>query len=290
MSTETTITDHSKQIDSVSPQQAGTTVLDVEIVAPDDVFQPKFGWYVAIRPVFDVIVGLILLICLTPAIIVAALAVKVTSPGPAFYRQTRLGRNGRKFTMTKIRTMVNDAEAGTGPVWAAADDPRITRLGRFLRNTHIDEFPQLVNVVLGQMSLIGPRPERPEIAQSLKWDIPHFDQRLQVRPGITGLAQLTLPADSDIDGVRKKFLSDTYYIRYMNPWLDARICMSTVWYLLKASWWGLIQFISLPCPVRVEQQLGCDCNVETLRLISGCGDCEITSPAHANPAAREMSF
>ena len=242
------------------------------VVVPEQFFEPKFRWYSRIRPGLDFLLGLLLLTCLSPVIIGGAIAVKLTSPGPAFYCQTRLGKRGRKFTIVKLRTMVLDAEAETGPVWAASNDPRTTRLGRFLRNTHIDEFPQLLNVVTGQMGLIGPRPERPEIATSLEWDIPHFRQRLQVRPGITGLSQLVLPPDSDIEGVRKKFLSDVYYIRNMNPFLDAQVSFYTLTYLLGASWHGVRHFISLPCLVRIEQKIASECGPEKVLELYGSID------------------
>ena len=129
--------------------------------------------------------------------------------------------------MYKIRTMRLDAEAETGPVWAKANDPRITRLGRFLRKLHLDELPQLINVVKKEMSLIGPRPERPEIAAVLAEDIPGYTDRLVVLPGVTGLAQINLPPDSTLDDVRRKLVLDMKYIKQAGPWLDARILMST---------------------------------------------------------------
>lgn len=263
MSTDTNMTDQSGELNSSPDVHPGFATV------PDQFFRPKFGWYVAVRPVLDGFFGLILLICLSPVILAAAIAVKLTSTGPIFYCQTRLGRNGRPFTMIKLRSMVHNAEALTGPVWATANDPRTTHLGRFLRDSHIDEFPQLLNVIQGQMSLIGPRPERPEIAKALKWEVPHFDQRLQVRPGITGLAQLMLPPDSTIEDVRTKFLSDICYIRDMNPWLDTRVCLYTCVYLLRASWFGILNLVSLPSPTRVEQKLAADSNPETVSLICG---------------------
>jgi len=258
------------QIPSFVQERYSTIAASSELaVVPEQFFEPKFRWYAGIRPGLDFLVGLLLLTFLSPVILAGAIAVKLTSPGPAFYCQTRLGKRGRKFTIVKLRTMVHDAEAQTGPVWAASNDPRTTRLGRFLRNTHIDEFPQLLNVVTGQMGLIGPRPERPEIATSLEWDIPHFRQRLQVRPGITGLSQLVLPADSDIEGVRKKFLSDIYYIRNMNPLLDAQVCFHTLTHLVIASWHGVRHFISLPSFGRVEQRITSECGLETVQLLYG---------------------
>ena len=137
MSTDTNMTDQSGELNSLPDAKRGLAAV------PDQFFKPKFGWYAAARPVLDGFFGLILLICLSPVILVAAIAVKLTSTGPMFYCQTRLGRNGRPFTMIKLRSMVHNAESLTGPIWATANDPRTTRLGRFLRDSHIDEFPQL---------------------------------------------------------------------------------------------------------------------------------------------------
>ncbi|MGH7128862.1 MAG: sugar transferase, partial [Planctomycetaceae bacterium] len=154
---------------------------------------PKHAWYLWVRPVMDFGAALVLLLLVAPVVLAAALLVKLTSRGPAFYLQTRLGRNGREFRLLKLRTMVHNAEALTGAVWAQKNDPRVTRVGNVLRNTHIDEFPQLLNVLLGHMSLVGPRPERPEIVAGLEWKLPNYRDRLHVRPGITGIAQLNLP-------------------------------------------------------------------------------------------------
>lgn len=195
-------------------------------------FDPVRGWYTPWKGIMDWAAALALLLILSPVILLAAVVVKLTSRGPAFYRQTRLGKGGRRFQVIKLRTMVHNAEALTGPVWAKKQDPRVTRFGEFLRFTHIDEFPQLVNVLSGQMSLIGPRPERPEIAHRLEWDLPDYPLRLQVRPGITGLAQVKLPPDNTIDDVRRKLAHDLYYLRHCNPWLDLRILAYTGFQLL----------------------------------------------------------
>lgn len=161
--------------------------------------------------------------------------VRLHSRGPGILRQTRLGKNGRVFEMLKIRTMRYDAEAKTGPVWAKADDPRVTSLGRFLRRVHLDELPQLINVVKGEMALIGPRPERPEIASVLADEISGYTDRLVVRPGVTGLAQINLPPDSTFDDVRRKLELDMEYVRRAGVWLDARIFLSTSTRLLGLS-------------------------------------------------------
>ena len=150
-----------------------------------------------------------------PLILLAMALVKLTSRGPAIYRQVRAGLGGRPFTIYKIRTMAHDCEARTGPVWATADDPRVTPLGRFLRRSHLDELPQLWNVLRGEMSLVGPRPERPEFVAQLQRAIPDYRRRLQVPPGVTGLAQVQLPPDTDLAGVRRKLVYDLYYIRRM---------------------------------------------------------------------------
>src|SRR5207248_4660391 len=143
----------------------------------------------------------------------AMLLVKLTSPGPMLYTQTRLGRRGRPFTIYKIRTMLHDCESLTGPQWSTPGDTRITRVGRWLRRTHIDELPQLWNVLRGDMSLVGPRPERPEFIPELENAIPFYRDRLLVRPGITGLAQVQLPPDTDMDSVRRQLAHDIYYGR-----------------------------------------------------------------------------
>jgi lipopolysaccharide/colanic/teichoic acid biosynthesis glycosyltransferase len=186
-------------------------------------------------------VAAILLTGLSPLLLVLAVMVKLTSDGPAFYAQTRLGRGGRVYRMFKLRTMMHNAESVTGPVWAAKDDPRVTRFGRFLRDTHLDELPQLWNVLCGHMGLIGPRPERPEIVARLERQIPNYRDRLLVRPGVTGLAQMVLPADSDLEGVRKKLAHDLYYVRRMSLLMDARLAACTTFYFIGALCKGVCQ-------------------------------------------------
>jgi lipopolysaccharide/colanic/teichoic acid biosynthesis glycosyltransferase len=176
--------------------------------------------------------ALLLLIATAPLVLVAAVLVKLTSRGPVFYSQTRLGRNGRPYAIWKLRTMLHNCECWSGPQWSTAGDPRVTPVGRILRRMHLDELPQLWNVVRGEMSLVGPRPERPEFAVQLEKLIPHYTGRLLVRPGLTGLAQIQLPPDTDIDSVRRKLAYDLYYVRRLSFWLDARILLSTGFYLL----------------------------------------------------------
>jgi lipopolysaccharide/colanic/teichoic acid biosynthesis glycosyltransferase len=185
------------------------------------------GHYLRVKVRVEWCAAVVMLVLATPLLLVLAVLVAVTSRGPVGYAQLRVGRGGRPFRMYKLRTMVHGCEASTGPVWAVPDDPRSTPVGRWLRDTHLDELPQLWNVVRGHMSLIGPRPERPEIAAEIERAIPEFRQRLRVRPGITGLAQMRLPADSDLDTVRRKLDHDLYYIEHLGPSLDARIALST---------------------------------------------------------------
>jgi lipopolysaccharide/colanic/teichoic acid biosynthesis glycosyltransferase len=195
------------------------------------VWQPTSGWYLSCKIYVDFIFALALFVLTLPVMAVAALLVKLTSRGPAFYWQTRIGRNGKPFILYKLRTMRHDCESLTGAQWCKPGDPRITPLGRFLRKTHIDELPQLWNVLRGEMSLVGPRPERPEFIPQLEQVIPHYRDRLLVRPGVTGLAQVQLPPDTDMESVRRKLAYDLYYVRRLGLWLDLRILLCTVLYV-----------------------------------------------------------
>jgi lipopolysaccharide/colanic/teichoic acid biosynthesis glycosyltransferase len=179
--------------------------------------------YEVMKTVMDLALAFLLLGVFAPVIAVAAAAVRLTSSGPAFYTQTRVGKGGRLFRIYKLRTMHHNVERTSGIQWATPSDPRITRVGQFLRQTHIDELPQLLNVLRLEMSLVGPRPERPEIIPVLEGAIPNYRDRLRVRPGVTGLAQLRLPPDTDIPGVGRKLAYDLFYIRSVGPWLDLRL-------------------------------------------------------------------
>ncbi len=180
----------------------------------------------------EVLAALLLLVLSAPIIFVAALLVKLTSRGPVFYAQIRLGRRGKPYRMYKIRSMTHDCERLSGARWATQGDPRVTTVGRFLRRTKIDELPQLWNVVRGEMSLVGPRPERPEFVPQLERAIPHYRDRLLVRPGLTGLAQVQLPADTDLASVRRKLAYDLYYVRHQSLLLDVQILLATALYVL----------------------------------------------------------
>lgn len=178
-------------------------------------------------------IAVILVVVALPVIGLLLVLIRLTSPGPGFYRQSRVGRDGKPFLIIKLRSMRHDAEAGTGPIWSTYNDPRVTTLGRFMRRLHLDELPQLFNVLRGEMSLVGPRPERPEIVHVLATSIPGYLCRLAVRPGITGLAQVNLPPDADIASVRRKLVLDLEYVKRAGPWLDARLLLCTAARLLK---------------------------------------------------------
>jgi lipopolysaccharide/colanic/teichoic acid biosynthesis glycosyltransferase len=176
-----------------------------------------------------IVVGVALLAATAPLIAVLCVLVKLTSRGPAFYRQVRVGKHGKPFVMLKMRTMYQDAEHATGPTWCVPGDSRITPLGAWLRFLHLDELPQLVNVVRGEMALVGPRPERPEIieAQRLEQRVPGYAYRSLVLPGVTGLAQVNLPSDQTIKCVSRKLALDIEYIETGSLSLDVRIVLCT---------------------------------------------------------------
>ena len=207
----------------------------------------------AAKEALDRMAALILLVLSLPVLGLLMAAIRLTSKGPAIYRQTRVGKGGRLFTMYKLRSMRCDAEAGSGPVWAgAAGDSRVTKLGYWLRLLHLDELPQLYNVVRGEMSLVGPRPERPEFVRVLADQIPGYLDRLSVLPGITGLAQVNLPADTDLLSVRRKLVLDLEYIRAAGLLLDARIALCTLLRMFglrggrAVSLLGLVRVVELP--------------------------------------------
>jgi len=155
--------------------------------------------------------------------------IKLSNPWqPAFYSQTRVGKLGRPFTIRKLRTMRPDAESESGAIWSCEDDPRITFLGRFLRKFRIDELPQFWNVLVGDMSLVGPRPERPEIARWLATQIPLYSEREFVLPGLSGWAQIHYPYGNTIEAARRKLEYDLFYIRNMSPSLDLQIVLRTL--------------------------------------------------------------
>jgi lipopolysaccharide/colanic/teichoic acid biosynthesis glycosyltransferase len=185
-----------------------------------------------LKRIVDVAGALSLLVLTAPTMLLAALLIRLTSRGPAIYSQTRVGADGREFSLYKLRTMIAGAEARTGPVMATAGDPRITRIGRLLRATHLDELPQLFNVLLGQMSLIGPRPERPHFVRIYRRQFPGYDFRLAVKPGISGLAQ-TCCRYSTTPALKLRF--DLRYIYHYSLGLDAKIAVRTIFTVLQPS-------------------------------------------------------
>jgi len=184
------------------------------------------------KPLFSRLLAVLLLIPGLPLILALVVLVRLTSRGPGIIHQTRVGQYGKLFVMHKIRTMVHNAERTTGPTWTIKDDPRITSAGRILRKVHLDELPQLFNVLKGEMVLIGPRPERPEIIPALTDHVDGYANRLVMPPGITGLAQINLPPDTDLASVRHKLLLDLEYIRNARVGLDLRILVCSCLRLL----------------------------------------------------------
>ena len=194
-------------------------------------FSPSFSdfrFVLIYKRLVDVLVsmiGLLLSLLLVPFI---ALAIKLSSPGPILYRQKRVGREGIVFNCYKFRTMRADAEADTGATWAADDDPRITKVGSFLRSSRFDEIPQLWNVLMGDMSLVGPRPERPEFVEWLSREIPHYNVRHTIRPGITGWAQVRYRYGSSIEDSKEKLRYDLFYVKNISPGFDLLILFYTI--------------------------------------------------------------
>ncbi len=183
--------------------------------------RPAGGVWAAASAVVDFVVAAGLLVALAPLIEAAWAAVRLTSRGPGVYTQRRVGRGGRVFTIYKLRTMYHECESLTGPRWSIPGDPRITPLGRVLRDLHVDELPQLWNVLRGDMALVGPRPERPEIVRQLREVLPGYDRRHTVRPGITGFAQIHLPPDTCVRSVRAKLAYDRFWVANRTLRLDA---------------------------------------------------------------------
>jgi len=189
--------------------------------------EPQLLYIKKVKRLFDIVASLIGLALGMPLVALAAIAIKLTSPGPIFYRQTRSGRFGRVITMTKLRTMHIDAEK-TGIQWSGKNDPRVHKVGQFLRKYRIDELPQFWQVLSGKMSFVGPRPERPEIIADLAKQIPFYEERLMVQPGITGWAQVNYPYGASVQDARHKLEYDLYYMKHMSVFLDAFILLDTV--------------------------------------------------------------
>jgi len=183
--------------------------------------------YAIAKRAFDIVVSLVAIVVLSPLFIFTALLVKLTSRGPMIYTQIRMGKSGKLFKIYKFRTMKVDAEKTSGAVWAQENDPRLIPAGKFIRKSHLDEIPQFINVLQGHMSVVGPRPERPEFVAKLKVQIPDYEKRLAVKPGITGLAQVWHRYDETIEDVKKKVKYDLLYIKKICLWTDVRIFFRT---------------------------------------------------------------
>jgi len=190
--------------------------------------EPNVSRYFRWKRYVDVPIALLLLVFALPIIAVAWVLVRVTSRGPGIYKQVRLGLDGKPFTIYKIRTMRMDAEVATGAVWATRKDKRVTSVGRIFRKTYIDELPQLYNVLRGDLALVGPHPERPEFVTELEKRIDGYVYRLYVKPGLTGLAQLNLGSDTDLNDVRSKLVLDFEYIEASSFWFDLRVLLCSV--------------------------------------------------------------
>jgi lipopolysaccharide/colanic/teichoic acid biosynthesis glycosyltransferase len=190
--------------------------------------------YLAVKKFIEPVIAALMLIALCPLILMMLFLVRITSRGPVIYMQQRVGLDGRLFTIFKVRTMRLDSEPN-GAVWCQPGDPRVTLIGRILRMTHLDELPQLVNVLRGEMSLIGPRPERPSIVAELEKALPDYQMRHQVLPGLTGLSQVLQAPDVDLGSVRRKLTYDLYYTRAQGLGLDLRIYLGTVLLFLGVS-------------------------------------------------------
>lgn len=184
--------------------------------------------YPAAKRIMDVFSAFILLALTFPLMLIIALAIRLTSRGPAIYCQRRLTERGRVFIMYKFRTMVENAEQGRGAVMAEDGDARVTAIGLFLRKTRLDELPQLMNVFFGDMSLVGPRPERPEIAIALSKDFPHFWRRLETKAGLTGLAQVKAGYAADSESYQQKLAWDLKYLEQQSLLLDLKIAFQTI--------------------------------------------------------------
>lgn len=210
------------------PQRRSAPALELIAYSPSP-FTAFQAWF---KRAGDIAGSLVFCLITSPVWVLTALAIKLDSRGPVFYKQERVGRYGRVFTLYKFRSMVLNAEQATGPVWAIRNDPRVTRVGRLIRKLGIDEFPQIINVLHGEMSLVGPRPERPHFVHQFRRDIPGYSERLRVLPGITGLAQVRHKYDETIDDVRRKLYFDVSYVKTPSLSWDLWIMLYTVFIIL----------------------------------------------------------
>ncbi len=208
-------------------QQVETTYnqyINSQISKEPKVNRSNLGFYYIVKRAIDIILCLIGLVIALPIMVIVGIAIKLESKGPIIYKQERVGLEGRTFTIYKLRSMYIDAEKN-GAQWACKDDPRVTKVGRFIRKTRIDELPQLINILKGDMSIVGPRPERPILTYKFNEEIPGFVNRLQVKPGLTGWAQVTGGYELS---PKEKLEKDMYYIENQSLWLDLKIIFKTI--------------------------------------------------------------
>ncbi|MFA6235668.1 MAG: exopolysaccharide biosynthesis polyprenyl glycosylphosphotransferase, partial [Bacteroidota bacterium] len=191
-------------------------------------------WERVVKRLMDIGVSLLILLLGLPFWLLIAVVIKLSSKGPVFYTQERVGINGRVFRMVKFRSMRQDAEKQSGPRWADKDDTRVTAIGRILRRMHLDEVPQFLNILEGNMSLVGPRPERPFFVEQFIKEIPLYRRRLNVRPGLTGWAQVKHPYDTTVEDVRQKLRFDLYYIENLSLRMDIKILIHTFFRMITA--------------------------------------------------------
>jgi len=217
-------------IDAPTFAERALKKIPVDLVKPSDlVFSDGFerpAWLLFLRRVVSLLASLVLFILAAPVLLLVAVLIKLDSKGPVFYSQERVGMNGRNFKMLKFRTMRTDAEA-QGVKWAQKNDSRVTRIGKYLRRFRVDELPQILNVLKGEMGIVGPRPERPEFVAKLKREIPYYDLRTLVPPGITGWAQIRYPYAASLEEAREKLHYDLWYVKHLSVLLDLSILFHT---------------------------------------------------------------
>jgi sugar transferase (PEP-CTERM system associated) len=219
-------------IEGISFYEMLTGKLIVEKINPSwlifsDGFK-KFWMRKVLKRTGDLILSVLMLVFLAPVLITVAILIKIDSKGPVFFSQERVGENRKPYMVHKFRSMVQDAEKTSGPVWAQADDCRVTRVGHFIRKWRIDEFPQLFNVIKGEMSFVGPRPEREFFVRELEEAIPYYAERFSVKPGVTGWAQVSYPYGASVEDAKEKLNYDLFYIKNMSIFMDLMVVMRTV--------------------------------------------------------------
>ena len=207
-------------------QLVGVPLIDININI--DTFYTR-----VLKRTLDITIAFIGILVCTPIWLLIGLFIKLDSKGPIFYFQSKLGKKEKYFNIIKFRSMIYNAESDTGPIWSNSKDIRITRVGKILRRLHIDETPQLLNILRGDMSVVGPRPERPFFVKKLKETYPFYGRRLKIRPGVTGWAQINQPFDTTIKDVHQKLKYDFYYIENLNLRLDFNIIFRTIWVVLR---------------------------------------------------------